>query len=285
VGPGADVLLPALVLAAVFLVAVLVEDAANWQRPGWQVVLRRATAGIAGAAAVAVAAAGLPLRPPAHTPPDHAGLATWVSTQVDKGVMLAAPPGLWSELGRDLSRAGLPPGTVRRADGNPKPDELLVAMAADHPPGVRIAGFDGIAVMFTGSDAGYQISASRVAAGRQLAENTQLTASDVVREALRAGQVDLRAMATIAAICQDHRVELVETGLPAHERGSPMPQRILLLSEVDGQPVDGSDGQPEGLLAWLRAQEPPFAPTDIRVTPRGVLVGWRLPARLDLPPL
>ncbi len=173
---------------------------------------------------------------------------------------------------------------MRRA-GEPKPDELLIAMTADRPPGVRIADFDGIAVMFTGSDAGYQINATRVKAGRELAENTHLTASDGVREALRTGQVDLRAMATIAAICQDHVVELVETSLPAHERGSPMPQRILLLSEVDGQPVNGADGQPEGLLAWLRAQEPPFAPTDIKVTPRGVQVGWRLPARLDLPPL
>jgi hypothetical protein len=284
VGPRADVLLPALVLAAVLLVAMLVEDAAGWQRPGWQVFLRRATAGLAAVAAVAAAVTGLPLTPPVRAQPDHAALATWVATQVDKGVMLVAPPGLWSEFGRDLGRQGLPPGTVRRA-GDPKPAELLIAMAADRPPGVRIAEFDGIAVMFTGSDAGYQINATRVKAGRELAENTRLTASDGVREALRAGRVDLRAMATIAAICQDHVVELVATGLPAHERGSPMPHRVLLLSEVDGQPVDGSDGLPEGLLAWLRAQEPPFAPTDIKITPRGVQVGWRLPARLDLPPL
>jgi hypothetical protein len=47
---------------------------------------------------------------------------------------------------------------------------------------------------------------------------------------------------------------------------------------VDGQPVGPA------VLDWLRAQEPPYAPNDIRVTPSGVTVSWRLPARLDQPP-
>lgn len=284
VGPRADVLLPALVLAAVILVAVLIEDAAGWQRPSWQVLARRSVAGLAGVAALAGSVVSMPLRPPSVTPPDHAGLAQWVTSQVDRGVALVVPPGIWSDLGRDLSRAGLPPNTVRREvpGAKPKPDELVVTKATEQRAGVQVAQFDTLAVLFTGTDAGYQTSASRVKAGKQLAENSRLTASDEVRAALRAGQVDLRAMATLAAICQDHLVTVAEITKPGHELRSPMPYRVLIVSEVDGQPVDGAA---QGLLAWLRAQEPPFAPTDIRVTPSGVLVGWRLPARLDLPPL
>lgn len=278
-GVKADALLPALLLGAALLAAVLVEEAAATQVGRGAAVAGAILAAVVG---LAGAVAGALLGHRVWTPPDHAGLAGWAVQNLERDIRLIAPAGLRSDLDRDLSRAGRDRSTLPA--GSPASQgELLVTTGQDGPQGIRLAGFEAISVLLPEpSDDGYLQPASRQAAGAQLAMNPRVRASDAVLAAFRAGRVDLRPMALLAAICRDHEITIAEAANPAHELGSPQPNRVLVLSEVDGQPVT-DEARAGPLVAWLRAQEPPFAPADVSVTPAGVRVSWRLPARLDLP--
>jgi hypothetical protein len=277
-GAKADALLPVLMLGGALLAVVLVEEAAATQAERG-----RALAGATFAAAVALAGAvaGAQLGHRVWTPPDHAGLTDWAVQNLERDIRLVAPAGLRSDLDRDLSRAGRPTGTLP-AGSAPTQGELLVTTGPDRPQGIRLASFDAISVLLPQPGGSYLDPASRQAAGTQLAMNPRVRAGETVRAAFREGRVDLRPMALLAAICRDHDITIAEAANPVHELGSPQPNRVLILSEMDGQPVT-DEARAGPLVAWLRAQEPPFAPADIRVTPGGVRVSWRLPARLDLP--
>jgi hypothetical protein len=279
-GSRADVLLPSLLLAAAVLLAVMIEEALGWEPQRGRLLARRAAAGVAAAVALAGSVAAAGRQPPAWEPPEHAALAAWVHSNVDGEVKLAAPIGIWADLDRDLSRAGLPAGAVRRipAGAPTGPEELVITAGDPEPAGVELARFGSLAIVSTNLNPQYLGWTSRARAGGQLADNPRLHTTDAVLAALRAGQVDLRAMALLAALCRDHTITVSEASKPAHEIGSPLPYRTITLSTVDGRSVAPA------VIDWLHAQQPPFAPTDIRATPNGVTVSWRLPARLDQPP-
>lgn len=280
VGPRAEPLLPTLVVAALALLAITIDEAITAARPA-----PRVSAALATAFALAGIAGGV-LDPPATGPrPDHTALAAWISGNVDGGVPLAAVPGVWSDLDRDLTKAGRSPGTVRRADpaAPPRDDELLSTLGAAGPPGTTVAAFGsdgtGIAVLTTGAEAQYLSSFARPDAGRELAANTRLTTTEPVRTALRDGHVDVRAMALLAGLCQNHAVTVATTTQPAAERGFALPERILIVSTVDGHAMsDPTAASP--VLAWLHAQQAPYAPTTVRATRAGIVLGWRIPVRI-----
>ncbi|MEU5692939.1 hypothetical protein [Actinosynnema sp. NPDC020468] len=237
-----------LVLVTAGLVAVLLDHLLD-RRP-------RARVGVA-VLALGVAALGVVVPPVGRPGPDHRAIAAWARANLPEDATLVAPAGLWSDLRRD----GVP---VRAATD--APGDLVLTSAV--PEGVELARFGDVAVVLPDAANPYLDPASRARAGAQLADNTRLHASDEVREALRGGRVDLRAMAVLAGLCREHDVVLTSTGKPAHESTSALPDRVLTLSTSDSA----------ALAEWLRAQQPPFAPDDVRTTPDGVAVGWRLPA-------
>jgi hypothetical protein len=121
----------------------------------------------------------------------------------------------------------------------------------------------------------YLSTTERAGAGRQLANNVRLHTNDQVKEAMRAGQVDLRTMTVLAQLCRDHEVSVTSTGKPVAEQGTTLPDRMITVSTIDGRPA-GDD-----LVDWLQAQQPPYAPAEVRLTDDGAVIGWRLPALHD----
>lgn len=264
-GPDADALLPATVVGAA-ITGVLVLDAAL----AWRPVAAR---GLAATVAVAAMVAGVLVVPPVAPRVDHAALASWVTHQLDDDVSVAAPTAVWADLQRDFVRLGRP-NAVRNGAAGP----LVVTTGRGN--GTVLARFGTLTLLATEFDRTYLDPAERAAAGRQLATNSRLQASLPVRAALRAGQVDLRVMAVLAALCTEHDVILAATGNSPHERGTGLPERTVVVAAVDGQLVtDLRSAQP--LLDLLNAQRPPFAPASTRFTPDGLAISWRLPDVLD----
>jgi hypothetical protein len=234
---GADVLVPALVAGAAVLVAAAVDEAVSrpvlWLVPGTAVAGSMATV----------------LWVPTPVPSDHSGLSSWMTAALDRDVRVAVPAGLWSDVVRD--RPGFP------------------APAVGAGSGVEVARFGAPVLLPVPGE--YLSNSSRAGAGRQLANNVRLHVSAEVRSALQEGRVDLIAMTVLAQLCRDHDVSVSWTGKPAPEAGSALPDRVVVVSTVDGRPA-GDD-----LVDWLRVQLPPYAPADVRLTPDGAVIGWRIP--------
>jgi hypothetical protein len=264
-GPDADALLPATVVGAA-ITGVLVLDAVLAWRP-------RAATGLTAAVVVPAAVAGVLVAPPVAPRVDHAALASWVTRVLDDGVTIAAPPALWADLHRDFVRLGRP-NAVRHGDTGP----LVVTTGGQD--GTVLGRFGTLTLLATDIDPTYLDPTERAAAGRQLATNRRLRASEPVRATLRAGQVDLRAMAVLAALCAEHEITLVATGTPPAERGTGLPDRTVVVAAVDGRPVTDKRSA-QLLLDWLQTQRPPFAPASTLPTGDGIAISWRLPDVLD----
>ncbi|MET1072504.1 MAG: glycosyltransferase family 2 protein [Umezawaea sp.] len=278
--PGADAVLPVLVLTAATLVALVVDESVGRFPEATPARVRWIAGGLAAALAVVGSAAGVVLAPRNGRAVDHVGLAEWMAKNLDGDTGLAAPAGLWSDLQRDRARAGLPADSVRPTASG-APDDLVAAVGPTTVSGVDLVRFgsapadaDSLVVVLPRLDVGYLSSNERAAAGEQLAENTRLHTTEDVRTALRAGQVDLRAMAVLAELCRAQEVTVASTGKPSHEKGSTLPDRNLVLSTVDEESTTS-------LVDWLKAQQPPFAPDEVQVVPNGVAIGWRLPPLHD----
>ncbi|TDP91030.1 hypothetical protein [Labedaea rhizosphaerae] len=280
-GATAELLLPALVVAALGLLAVTLDKARGAQRS------HRVYAGAAATVALGGCAAGFFDQPPSGPRPDHAALADWIRTEAAPAISLAAMPGVWADLDRDLTASGRSPGSVRRIDPSDDGDgDGLLAGLGPVPQhaGMQVAEFGAgptaVTVLATGTQADYLASFSRPSAGRELAGNDRLQTTGPVRDALRAGRVDVRAMALLAGLCLDHTITVATTTNPAPEHGYALPDRILVLSVVDGHPVT-DPAAAATVVDWMRAQQPPYAPSTIRVTRAGVVLDWRIPARID----
>jgi hypothetical protein len=264
-GAQADVLLPVLVAASAVTAAMLLDAAVRSPAP----IL---AGGLAAALTAAAAVAGVLIAPPSAPPADHVALAGWVGRQVEAGGSLTVPPDVWADLHRDLAREE-PRTSVRRGGGEPV--QGLIVVHGKAPGGHLLGHFGSLTLVTTRLDESYLDPAPRASAGEQLVANERLTASSQARAALLAGRVDQRAMAVLAGLCGEYEITLVRTGNSAHERGSGLPDRTLVVSTSDGQ-----TGQ-EAVLDWLSAQEPPFAPAITRRTPEGIAISWRLPELLD----
>lgn len=259
-GPDAGALLPATVAGAA-VTGVLVLDAVLAWRP-------RAATGLAAAVAVAAVVAGLLVVPTVPPRVDHAALAAWVTHQLGDGTTVAAPAAVWPDLDRDFVRLGRP-NAVRDGDAGP----LVVTTGQEN--GTVLGRFGTLTLLSTDFDRTYLDPTERAAAGRQLATNSRLQASEPVRAALRAGRVDLRVMTVLAALCAEHEITVAATGNSPAERGTGLPDRTVVITAVDG----GRSSRP--LLDWLQAQRAPFAPASTRSTPDGVAVSWRLADVID----
>ena len=280
--PGADAVLPVLVLTAATLVALVVDETIGWFPEATPARVRWVATALGSAAAIVGSAVGVVLTPEAGRAVDHVGLAEWMAKNLDGDTGLAAPAGLWSDLQRDRARAGLPTGTVRPVGtATAQPDDLVATVGPSELSGVDLVRFgetptspDSVVVLLTRRDEAYLSSNERASAGSQLAENSRLHTSDEVLAALRAGQVDLRVMAVLAELCRGQDVTVASTAKPAHEKGSVLPDRTVVLSTPDPESA-------AMLLDWLEAQQPPFAPDAVTRGSNEVTASWRLPPLHD----
>ncbi|GEC20481.1 hypothetical protein PHY01_27640 [Pseudonocardia hydrocarbonoxydans] len=208
------------------------------------------------------------------------GMAGWAVAQLPPGTPVRA-----DALDRaELAAAGLPVDALRGPADPPAPGEVLLltprppaaAPAADGcPPAATLAGTDegtgGSASVLCRTDGSGSADGApvRTRLGGALAGNPALSLDPAAADLLRAGAVDTRVIAVLAAMSSARR--LVVAGFPAVDLDVPgAPRRQVLITAVDGAPAAGSPLLP----TWLDGQQPPFVPA--RVTPAGdaLLVTW-----------
>jgi hypothetical protein len=267
---GADTAVPALVVATVVLGAALVHEVAARvaARPP---AVRRAAGVVAALGAVALAVVAVlvvvpevrPAPAPAPAPAQavpHAALAAWITGTTAPGDTVTVPP----ELVRPLLADGVPAdrlgpgGSLLVRPAGPRTAAVL-ARFGDGPTALGVEAVDATAVDAVAAEA-----PARAAAGRQLASNPSLVAPDGVREVLRAGGVDSRALVLLVGLTAFGPVTVVDLPVVPGEDVA-LPRHRVLLADVAG---------PTG--TWLRAQRPPFAP--IVGGPFTTTLTWPLPA-------
>ncbi|SDG90646.1 Pls/PosA family non-ribosomal peptide synthetase [Pseudonocardia oroxyli] len=188
---------------------------------------------------------------PAAADPGHRALAAWLATATDPSTGVAVPAGTWS----NLVRGGIP--AERLDPGGP----LAVSASTSEQD---LARFGPLNVRIADDSA-----TASGPAGAQLATNPRLLTGPEVRETLRTGAVDVRALAVLAGLTRLGPVTVTDLPTVPGETAA-LPRHVVVLPPVDA----GTD-------SWLRAQRPPFAPT-ITTTADATTLSWPVPAPAEL---
>lgn len=215
---------------------------------------------------------------PPRTPQPSAAqtaAATWVAGQLSSGATIACDPALCTVLQAQGIAAGrlmpLEPGTSGLHGA-----AVLVtsSVAAQAYAPVVIASFGSGASQVDvragepGGAAAYQAAlradlAARMNAGAQLLKNKHIrfTAQDATQ--LRAGEVDARLLATLAALASQYTFEVADFG-------DASPGVAVVYRGVS---ITGASKSLTAALALVKAQIPPYLPAQAALTPPGTLPG------------
>jgi hypothetical protein len=201
----------------------------------------------------------------------QARAAAWIASQVSANAIIACYPGMCAALQQQGVMAGrlmpLDPG-----DADPAGADVMVTspsvsrqLAGEHAPAL-IASFGSgdtrIEVRATepGGAAAYESAlradlAARKSAGSELLRNWRIgfTAQDVAQ--LRAGEVDSRLLATLAALASQYSFRVAAFGDASP--GAQVPFREVTITGDGGQDAAAVLA---GALAMVRAQQPPYLP-------------------------
>jgi hypothetical protein len=208
--------------------------------------------------------------------------AAWIAGQVSSDAIVACDPAMCAALaGRAVAADNLL--LLRPAAPDPLGSDVVVATAGVRSQfGGRLAsvyapevlarfgsGRDRIDVRIVAPDgaAAYRAAlasdlAARRHAGAQLLRNPLLTASPVARGELLAGRVDPRLLITLAAVADAgpvHITAFTDAG-PGADAGLPLRAAELTAA------ASGAAGL-RGVLAFLRAQRPPYLPATAGIAP------------------
>ena len=225
--------------------------------------------------------------------------AAWVAGQVSRSAIVACDPAMCSE----LQEQGFPAGdllVLGAAAGDPLGSDVVVAtsavrselggrLAAVYAPTV-LARFGArgtrieIRVIAPDSAGAYRAAltadvAARRQAGAQLLRNPRISVTPGTREQLSGGAVDSRLLITLATLAGQGQVRVVSFGRPARGAGVAVPLRSAVIA--------GPAARLSPVLAFLRAQRPPYLAAVIRVIrlPGGqpaVRIGYGSPSPLGL---
>ena len=254
---------------------------ARWCRPVGVLVLALAgaavtvlwlTGGLIGTPSRAVRVPAPGADPASAAAAAQARAAAWVAGQVSGSAIIACYPGMCAALQEQGVAAGrLMP--LRSAAASPLGADLLVTtpsasgrQAGRYAPAL-IASFGSgdarieVRVIEPGGAAAYRAAlradlATRTAAGAQLLQNPHIrfTGPDAAR--LRAGQVDARLLATIAALASQYAFRVTAFGDAAP--GAPVLFRAVSITGI-GRGLAAA-------LAMVRAQGPPYLPAYAAIT-------------------
>lgn len=193
--------------------------------------------------------------------------AAWVADQVSNAAMVGCYPVMCAA----LQAHGVPAGRLvllRPGSGGPLRADVVVASPSvgrqltDWYAPALIAGFGSggsrieVRAIEPGGAAAYRAAlradlAARKAAGSQLLQNPHIQFTSTGAAQLRAGQIDSRLLATLAALSSRYQFRV--TGFSDAAPGTQVPFRQVTISE----------GRTAGLaaaLAMVRAQNPPYLP-------------------------
>jgi len=205
--------------------------------------------------------------------------AAWITAQVSPGVVVACDPlmcqallsddfpaGDMEQLGTgaaDPLGAGVVVSTATvRSEFGPR----LVSVYAPAVLASFGSGPETVAVLATAPDgaAAYMAAASadqlaRQQAGAQLLHNANIRVPAAAQAELADGQVDSRLLITLAALAHILPVDVLGFGDAGPGASAELPLRSMTISGAE--PLAHGGSYPDAVLAFLRAQQPPFPTT------------------------
>lgn len=248
--------------------------------------------------------------------------AAWVAGQVSRSAIVACDPAMCSK----LQEQGFPAGDLLMlgaAAGDPLGSDVVVATSAVRSEfggrlanvyaptvlarfGARSARID-IRVIAPDGAGAYRAAltadlGARRQAGAQLLRNARISVTPGARQQLSGGTVDSRLLITLATLAGQGRVRILSFGRPAPGASATVPLRSAVItapaapgaapgtSRVVARRRTGRAGGAASLspvLAFLRAQRPPYLAAVIRVIrlpggQPGVRIGYPSPSPLGL---
>jgi hypothetical protein len=239
-------------------------------------------AGVLTPAAAPAARAPSPDGTSAPAAATQAQAAAWVAGQVSSAAMIGCYPGMCAALQAQGVAAGrLVP--LRPGSADPLGANVVVTSA---PDGSRlapalIASFGSgrsrieVRAVEPGGAAAYAAAlradlAARRSAGSQLLRNWHIRFTAEGAAQLRAGQVDSRLLATLAALAAHFRFRVAGFGDAAP--GAQVPFRQVTIGGADLAAA----------LALVRAQDPPYLPAHAVLVPPGLSIEFAAPSPLGL---
>jgi hypothetical protein len=216
--------------------------------------------------------------------PAAAAAAAWLASQLSSGAIIGCDPALCTALqAQGVTAARLMPLNP----GAPDPHGVTVVVTSDpaaiqYAPAV-IASFGSGAAQIDvratepGGAAAYETAlradqAARMSAGSQLLRNKRIrfTAADAAQ--LRAGRVDARLLATLAALASQYPFSVTAFGDAA-------PGVAALYREAT---ITAAGPDLTAALALLKAQVPPFLPAQAEIVNATLNVEYAAPSPLGL---
>jgi hypothetical protein len=289
--PPATVLPAAVPPAAVPPIAVprrRARSARRWQLTGMLLAL----ALVAGSVAIALATRHSPAASARRSTPGSGSrqigaasvirgqAAAWVASQVARNIEIACDAATCS----DLAQHGFPAGNLnvlQPTAPDPYGSELVIAtagvrsqfgskLATVYAPeviasfgtgadriDVRVVAANGPAAFASALQADLR---ARRSSGAELLRNRRIITSATDRAQLRAGQVDLRLVTTLAFMAGQQHLKVVDFGSTAPGASPGVPLRFADLAETDPAARLKSAAYVRSLLTLVRAEQPPYVP-------------------------
>ena len=220
----------------------------------------------------------------AQPSPVQAAAAAWIASQLSSDAIIGCDPAMCTALqARGVTAARLMP----LKPGAPDPHGATVVVTSD-PAATRYApaviasfgsGATQISVRATepGGAAAYETAlradqTARTSAGSQLLRNNRIhfTAHDAAQ--LRAGQVDARLLATLAALSSQYPFSVTAFG-------DASPGATALYREAT---ITAAGKNLTAALALLKAQVPPFLPAQAAIVNAALSIEYAAPSPLGL---
>jgi hypothetical protein len=215
----------------------------------------------------------------------QAAAAAWIAGQLSSDAIIACNPAMCALLQtQGVTAARLMPLTPGSADPHGATVVVTSSPAAEAYAPAVIASFGSGAAQIDvratepGGAAAYETAlradlAARMSAGAQLLRNNRIhfTARDAAQ--LRAGQVDARLLATLAALSSQYSFSVTAFG-------DASPGVAVLYREVT---ISGASKSLTSALALVKAQVPPYLPAQVALVPSaGLSVEFAAPSPLGL---
>jgi hypothetical protein len=231
----------------------------------------------------------------------RASAAGWIAGQVSPSAIVACDPAMCAALQASGVAAGrlLVLGT---AASDPLGSDLVVAtpalrsqfgarLASVYAP-VVIASFGSgaaridIRAVAADGTAAYDSAlaadqSARIAAGEQLIGNRRITMPAAARAVLRAGRVDPRLLAMLAALAAQQPLRVLAFGDPSPGANAAIPLRSAELAPAKAGAHAAA--RLRTMLSFLQAQQQPFLPTQAALSGQSALsVEYAAPSPLGL---
>ena len=247
------------------------------------------TGGLTGTPSRAARVPAAGTGPPSQAAGAQAQAAAWIAGQVSGNAIIACYPGMCAALQEQGVAAGrLMP--LRSAAASPLGGSVLVIsppvsgqLAGQYAPAL-IASFGSggtrveVRAVEPGGESAYRAAlradlAARRAAGSQLLRKSRIRLTRPGAAQLRAGDVDTRLLATLAALASQYSFRV--TGFGDASPGAP-----VLFREVS---ITGVGRGLAAALAMIRAQNPPYLPAHAAaVGQTGLSIEFAAPSPLGL---